>query len=279
MAGNQRFIFIIVMVFGLFKCKDSEPKDELFEKFKTELTKQNLKIDSVDSEGLFHIDLGTMDIKVSIENLRRNYIKNKDSSLIIDFVSSLKATSEDIPNWNIAKDSIFYSLFPSDFEYNKVINNPVTKDLHKVYIYCTTVNNTWLTKDDILKWKISEEEFEQQVKLNVNKLLENAKVEIDMVEGKKLGYFSLYDETLKGSLLLSTKLKNKVEKDFGWPIYAVIPVRDFCYIFSEKNSKFFIDRLGNTVVKEFKESSYPISTEILKITDKGIEAIGKFQQD
>lgn len=267
------------MVFGLFKCKDSEPKDELLEKFKAELARQNLKIDSVDSEELYHIDLGSMEIKVSLDNLRRNYAKDKDTSLIVDFVSSIKATAEDVPEWNIAKDSIYYSFFPSDFDFDKVVNESVTKDLSKIYIYSTHVNNTWLTKDDISKWKVSNKELEQQVIQNINKLLENTKIEIDIVEGKKLGYFSTDDETLKGSLLFATNLKSKVEKDFGWPIYAVIPVRDFCYIFSEKNSKFFIDRLGNTVVKEFKQSSYPISTEILKITGAGIEAIGKFQQD
>ena len=267
------------MVFGLFKCKDSEPKDELLEKFKAELARQNLKIDSIDNEGLFLIDLGTMDIKVSLENLRRNYALDKDSALITDFVTSIKATADNIPDWNIAKDSLYYSFFPSDFNFDKIVNEPVTKDFNKVYIYSTQVNNTWLTKDDISKWKIGDKEFKSQVMLNVNKLLEATKIEVDTIEGKKLGYFSLDDETLKGSLLLSTNLKNRVEKDFGWPIYAVIPVRDFSYIFSEKDSKFFIERLGKTVVKEFKESSYPISTEILKITDNGIEAIGKFQQD
>lgn len=267
------------MVFGLFKCKESEPKDELLEKFKVELTRQNLKIDSVDNEGLYLIDLGSMEIKVSLENLRRNYARDKDTALITDFVTSIKATADNLPDWNTAKDSIYYSFFPSDFDFDKVVNEPVTKDFHKVYIYSTHVNNTWLTKDDISKWKIADEEFKKQVAQNVNKLLESTKIELDTIEGKKLGYFSLEDETLKGSLLLSSNLKSKVKKDFGWPIYAVIPVRDFSYIFSEKDSKFFIDRLGSTVVKEFKESSYPISTEILKITDNGIEAIGKFQQD
>jgi len=37
---------------------------------------------------------------------------------------------------------------------------------------------------------------------------------------------------------------------------------------------------GWLVLKEFKESSYPITDRtILKLTGNGIDAIGKFQQD
>ena len=33
---------------------------------------------------------------------------------------------------------------------------------------------------------------------------------------------------------------------------------------------------GNVVVDEYKKSGYPITTEILKFTDDGVEAVGKY---
>jgi len=33
------------------------------------------------------------------------------------------------------------------------------------------------------------------------------------------------------------------------------------------------------VVKEYKESGYPITTEILKFTDQGVEAVGKYPME
>ena len=71
-------------------------------------------------------------------------------------------------------------------------------------------------------------------------------------------------------------MKEKVKKEFGFPFYAVIPVRDFCYIFSENDFDFFSDRISQIVVDEYKKSGYPITTEILKFTDKGVEAVGQY---
>ena len=71
-------------------------------------------------------------------------------------------------------------------------------------------------------------------------------------------------------------MKSKVKVNFGFPFYAVIPVRDFCYIFSEKDFDFFAGIIGKVVVDEYKKSGYPITTEIIKFSDKGVEAVGKY---
>jgi hypothetical protein len=34
--------------------------------------------------------------------------------------------------------------------------------------------------------------------------------------------------------------------------------------------------MGSVVVNEFRSSGYPITTEVLRISDDGIEAIGRF---
>jgi len=81
---------------------------------------------------------------------------------------------------------------------------------------------------------------------------------------------------LKSALLFSTNLKQKVSSIIGWPIYCVLPVRDFCYIFSASDKDKLINELGQTVVKEYNESGYEITKEIIKISYDGIEAIGKY---
>jgi hypothetical protein len=43
-------------------------------------------------------------------------------------------------------------------------------------------------------------------------------------------------------------MKNKIESDFGFPFYAVIPLRDFCYIFSENDLPSFQKELAKVVV-------------------------------
>jgi hypothetical protein len=53
---------------------------------------------------------------------------------------------------------------------------------------------------------------------------------------------------LKGSLLFAPMMKEKIKKDIGNPFYAVMPVRDFCYIFSEKDFDFFVSTPKNRTV-------------------------------
>jgi hypothetical protein len=54
--------------------------------------------------------------------------------------------------------------------------------------------------------------------------------------------------------LFAPAMKEKINKNFSFPFYAIIPVRDFCYIFSEKDFDFFSERIGKVVVDEFKQS-------------------------
>ncbi len=121
-----------------------------------------------------------------------------------------------------------------------------------------------------------ETDLENQANSNADKLLEKTTITYDIIENRELGLIEVEDITLKGALLFAPTMKNKVKKDFGFPFYAVIPVRDFCYIFSEKDFEFFSSRIGKVVVDEYKQSGYPITTEILKFTDKGVEVVGKY---
>ena len=117
----------------------------------------------------------------------------------------------------------------------------------------------------------------KQAKANGDSLLARSKITFDTIENRKLGMFETDDETLKAALLFAPSIKERVRKDFGFPFYAVIPVRDFCYIFSKKDFDFFSKKLGPTVVEEYKKSGHPITTEILKFSNKGVEVVGTYR--
>jgi len=59
-----------------------------------------------------------------------------------------------------------------------------------------------------------------------------------------------------------------------WPVLVVIPCRDFIYVLEQDQE--LINRIGRVVVEEFQNSGYPITTEVLRISDDGIEVIGRF---
>lgn len=209
--------------------------------------------------------------------MRRNYQRDKDESHISDLVQTLVSYSIELPeNWSDAKDDIYISLFPNDHDFQEFLHTKITDEFSKVYVHSGQDKLTWITKNDLKKWNITETELDIQANNNADNLLKITPITFDTIENRKLGLIEVEHTTLKGALLFAPTMKEKIKTDFGFPFYAVIPVRDFCYIFSEKDFNFFSERIGKVVVDEYKQSGYPITTEILKFTEKGVEAVGKY---
>lgn len=267
-------------MFGLFGCKDNKNKDFVFDEFKTQIENNGMKIDSVDETGLIYISQGELTLKISLDNVRRNYERDKDESHISDLVQTLISYSTELPkNWVDVKDDIYISLFPNDHDFQEFLHAKITDEFSKVYVHSGQDKLTWITKDDLKKWNITETELDNQANSNADKLLKTTPITFDTIENRKLGLIEVEHTTLKGAILFAPTMKEKIKSDFGFPFYAVIPVRDFCYIFSEKDFEFFSGRIGKVVVDEYKQSGYPITTEILKFTDNGVEAVGKYPVD
>jgi hypothetical protein len=264
------------MLFELFGCKD-KCNDFVFDEFRSQIEKQGMKIDSVDETGMIYISQGELTLKISLDNVRRNYERDKDKTHISDLVRTLTSYSIEVPaNWSEAKSDIYISLFPNDNDFKDFVHQQITEDFGKVYVHSGQDKLTWITNEDLKKWNITESELDLQANLNAERLLAVTEITLDTIENRKLGLIEVEDETLKGALLFAPSMKEKVKINFGFPFYAVIPVRDFCYIFSENDFEFFSNKVGAVVVEEFKNSGYPITTEILKFTDNGVEAVGKY---
>lgn len=265
---------------GMFSCKNSNEKDFVFDEFKSQIESKGMKIDSVDETGLIHISQGDSTLKVSLDNVRRNYERDNDETHISDLVEILVSHSIGLPeNWAEAKDNIFIALFPNDHDFEEFLHVKLTDEFSKVYIHSEPNKLTWITKDNLKKWSITESELDNQANHNADKLLETTKIIFDTIQNRKLGMIETENTTLKGALLFAPAMKDKVKTDLGFPFYAVLPVRDFCYIFSGKDFEFFSSRIGKVVVDEYKQSGYPITTEILKFTTKGVEAVGRYPVD
>lgn len=265
------------MLFGLWGCNNSKDKDFVFDEFKSQIEKLGMKIDSVDATGLIYISQGELTLKISLDNVRKNYNRDKDTTHISDLVKTLIEYSIEMPSkWAEAKSGIYISLFPNNYEFKNCIHTKVTDEFSKIYVHSEQSKFSWISQDDLNKWGIAETELDSQANTNANNLLAKTKISFDTIENRKLGLIESEHPTLKAALLFAPTMKEKVKKDFGFPFYAVIPVRDFCYIFSEKDFDFFSKRIGQVVVDEYKQSGYPITTEILKFTDKGIEAVGRY---
>lgn len=261
-------------MFDLFKSNSEE--DVVFNKFKKQLESKGLSIDSIDTEGFILINMEESDLKVSLDNVRRNYERDHDDRHIADLVNIIVSHSSKKEDWENIKDKIYIQFLPSDFEFENLICEKITNEFSKVFMVSTNNSFSFISDDDLIDWNLSLEELKNQVNLNLDILLDKIKIEVEDVDNHKLGMIDIDEVWLKSACLFSLKFKDLVKNNFGFPFYAVIPVRDFCYFFGEQDFKYFSERLGSVVLEEYEKSGYPITTEILKFSENGVEAIGKY---
>lgn len=277
---NSLSLTIISMIFGLMGCQENTKKDFVFDEFKSQIESKGMKIDSVDETGLVYISKDELRLEISLENARRNYERDKDESHISDLVKTIVSFSIETPaNWVDVKENVFISLFPNDHDFQDILHVKITDEFSKVYVYAKEDKLTCIGKSDLKKWNIAEVELDFQANANADNLLKATPITFETIENRKLGIIASDNTTLKPALLFAPTMKEKIMSDIGFPFYAVIPVRDFCYIFSENDFRFFSTRIGEVVTDEYKKSGYPITTEILKFTDQGVEAVGKYPVD
>jgi hypothetical protein len=96
------------------------------------------------------------------------------------------------------------------------------------------------------------------------------------VHGAKLGMIPV-SSVFKASVLFAPAFRAYVEPVLGWPVLATVPCRDFIYVIPESDQE-LLGAMGRVIQQEFRESSYPVSTEVLRLDDDGIEAIGAFPE-
>lgn len=256
--------------------KSNSKEDVVFNKFKMQLESKGLTIDSIDKDGFILINVEESELKVSLDNVRRNYERDIDDSYITDLVNTIVSHSSKKEDWENIKDKIYVQFFPNDFEFENLIYEKVTNEFSKVFMLNTNNNFSFISDDDLIDWNLDLEELKNQVDLNLDTFLDKVQIEIEDIDNHKLGMIHIEEVWLKSACLFSSKIKDLVKNNIGFPFYAVIPVRDFCYIFGEQDFQYFSERLGSVVIEEYEKSGYPITTEILKFSETGVEAMGKY---
>lgn len=252
----------------------------VLEIFRRNLEKNGLFISAIEPDGLIRVRRGDTDLTVSLENVTRNYERDKDETVITDLVDTIITTdTTKFSPWEKVKDHVYVSLLPLSTLMGDPIYQPVTMVFGKVYVVVGDNKLIFIDYSELERWQITQEELAAQANKNADLLVEDALIEIGIVEGRKLGMVNHSFTSLKTALLFAPSFREKAEPEFGFPFYAVMPVRDFCYIFSEQDFEFFTARMGKVIVEEYKKSGYPLTTEVLKFDEDGVDAVGAYPVD
>lgn len=244
-------------------------------RFEYELEKRKIAYKKLDNR-LYEISTVNGPRTISTQNLDRNFMRDQDANVVVRFVDNILQPASELPEWNIVKHGIYVALEGADLVgVTDFVHRKLSDRVFAVLAYYDDKVNQihFLTPLDLKKLDVSPETAWNEAQENLDAILSTSKVTFNNIGEEKLGMIEVH-EPHKASLILSKNLKLKVMQEIGWPVFAVAPARDFVYLFSKQGG--LVNRVGSVVVKEFKESGYPISTEVWELSDDGAHAIGEF---
>ena len=98
-------IFFICLAFNV-SFGGSETMQTSKALFEAELDKRKVKYSGPDSEGLYKVDVNGIEVTVNLENISRNYERDKDPEIIMNFVNQTLNLFE-TPPFNSLRKVIF----------------------------------------------------------------------------------------------------------------------------------------------------------------------------
>lgn len=243
--------------------------------FEDELSRRGVSFVK-ESDDEYIVEVGGSRITANLANVRRNAARDNDPDAIKRFVDRvLEGYPAAIPAWSIASRLLLFSAEPTDQDFGDSIRTSVTDEVSRVLTLTDEDQTkiTWVTPKMCENWGVTVEAAHAAAFTNQNRLLHGIEIEIAEARGNALGMIPV-DSPYKASVIFARAFKALVEDALGWPVLVVLPCRDFIYVVADDSP--LLGQLGSVVVNEFRKSGYPITTEVLRVSDEGIEAIGRF---
>lgn len=212
---------------------------------------------------------------VCLDNLRKEFSQNGDASRIERFFDSIEASRRltDIP---LDVDKLFWSLEPNDYPEKPYVFEPLSNRIDQVLVQLDEATGliTFVTEEMLQKAGLVGDDASDHAYENLDTKLKESTLECQDVLGMRLGIVST-KLPFKTALILAPSLQTFVESTLGWPVLAVVPDRDFLYLWSPDHSD-LTSRIGSVVLREYEQAPYPLTTEVFEIADDGIGAVGFF---
>ncbi len=243
--------------------------------FEQELKRRGIPF-GIDAEsGRHSVEIGGARMLISLDNLERDVAADGDSGRVSRFVDAIVASSK-VSEAGISSDQLFWCLEPNDYKERPDYRVAMSDRVDRVLVHLSGDGqlDTWVTPSMLNSLGMSESEAGARALANLGRALSQASIEAQDIDGIQLGMIGT-SLPFKAAFIIAPNLREVVGAALGWPLMAVVPDRDFLYLWAARHTD-FVQRIGRVVVDEYSRASYPISTEVYEITDEGIRAIGEF---
>lgn len=274
MLARMRFIAILLVIM-LSNCKVKVTEQSAAEYFKKQLGDKGISIERIDTDGNYVVKHQGAEYIISLENASSNAIRDNSMSHIDTLVSSIPVTQKEFKNFAEIRMQIFPSYESKEFFTGNAVNDAFSEKALVRFVIFQDGKLIYIGKNDLKQWNLDVPKLKSLAFANLETEFNKSEIEVSEIEGRKLYHINA-DFPLKSTFLGTKKFYSKLSPKLGRDIYAVMPVRDFCYFFSGADKDFFLSRIGQTVQKEYAESGYKISKELFQINSSGVKPVGTF---
>ncbi len=255
--------------------------DFIYDEFKERVKDFGIDVGPEDQDGNIAIEYGDTQITINLGNARKSYAEQNDLSHLDKIISSLHQSlmGLPVPDWDTAAPNLFFMLTRHELSPEKLkeyITEPIADKVIKVFIHHHNGQYIWISHSILQIWNVSLEAFKGQCNYNMDNLLDDSKIVLTKLPGKgRLGAIESEISWLNSALLFTKNFRKKIEETIGWPVYFVIPAREFCYFVNIKR-KDSLDLLTQMFNDIYRKEDLRLTREIYSLTDKGIRATDNF---
>jgi hypothetical protein len=228
-------------------------------------------------DGLYSIELSGHQVSVNLESLSKDYFHYQNPNTINAFVEKLLSIRIPLPEWTELESRIRISLEPSDYDFEGFIVRPFSGNDKMVLIYVDPQEtlSRWITKKESASWDKTEQDLFAIAYNNLAEILSGVNIEKFPIDDSFVARFPI-EIVSKPALLIAPNLKEKVSQEMGWPFLAVMPAQEVFLLLPEGNDT-LLRKTGAMVLRYYNEAPHPLSTEIFRVSDEGVKAIGSFK--
>ena len=278
--ASVAFLFaMLALAAGLLESQTLMAAPTFEQIFEAGLHEAGLKFQQLEPD-LYRVETtDASSVRAYTGNVRRNFERSHDPAVVDHFISMLRDSTRtaDLPAWPDAASGLFPMIESTEVQFEStVIARPLSgKTIVALVHYSPETHSVhFITPVDLGAWKITEQQAWAAAEAAMAKTVGTYRVEVR--EGGEFPVGLIHaPEPYKASAILSAALKERLKDTLGWPVYAVAPCRDFVMLMRKKDHG-YLGRVGDVVLREFKDSAYPLSTEVWELSDAGAKAIGEF---
>lgn len=253
-------------------------RKQLLARLRAGLNRRGLVMEPADAPGRYRVHgPGLKALVISPDNVFADALREQDAELVDSWLDVVLAEPTALPPYLVARSGLRMALEPANTDFGPSIHAQLTPALSEVLTWTDPEERriTWITGATLDLWQARLDDVIEAARAGLDRVLRTARLEIQEVRGVPLGMLDT-DSVFKASLVMAPSLRATVEPQLGWPVCAVAPCRDFLYLFRDADRDTLIPLLAAVVTREFESSGYPLSAEVLRISDEGVLALGSY---